>query len=184
MAEIAQLSSMEKGCFAGNGHFAKLLGVKKTAISRTISSLEKKGFITSEITPGSRNKERVITINKMLSGDNKMLSQPITKCLETKGNNTSINNTVNKKNTKKVFKKPSVEELKSYCQEKCLSVDCEYFFYHYEANGWKVGKAPMRDWKATLKNWHRRQGKFKTGTSQKQIKDKEFKSSPPPEWAL
>jgi len=63
LAEIAQLSSMEKGCFASNWHFSKLLGVKKTAISRTISSLEKKGFITSKIAPGSRNNERVIAIN-------------------------------------------------------------------------------------------------------------------------
>lgn len=57
-------------------------------------------------------------------------------------------------NTK--FIKPSLEELESYRQEKNLDVDCEYFLDFYEANGWKAGRVPMKDWKATMRNWHRR----------------------------
>jgi hypothetical protein len=36
------------------------------------------------------------------------------------------------------------------------TLDANYFCDHYAANGWKVGKAPMRDWKATVRNWQRR----------------------------
>jgi hypothetical protein len=31
---------------------------------------------------------------------------------------------------------------------------------HYTANGWKVGKNAMKDWKATARNWNRNKGKF------------------------
>ena len=101
--EINNLSMLDKGCIASNSHFADTLGVKKEAISRLISSLEKKGYITTEIVAGSRNHSRIITINKMLPTDNKLLSRdkqnvntPLTNCLETKENKT-INKTINKK---------------------------------------------------------------------------------------
>ena len=53
--------------------------------------------------------------------------------------------------------KPTLEEIKAYCQERNSCIDAEYFFDYYESNGWKVGKAPMKDWKATVRNWERRQ---------------------------
>jgi len=60
-------------------------------------------------------------------------------------------------NTKKcVFKKPTKTEIIDYINEKQLKVDSETFIDHYESNGWKVGKVPMKDWKATLRNWDRK----------------------------
>ncbi len=29
----------------------------------------------------------------------------------------------------------------------------EKFFNHYKSNGWVVGKAPMKDWKAAVHTW-------------------------------
>ena len=81
-----------------------------------------------------------------------------------KDNNTSINNTsINiKENIKrKVFKKPTLEELREYCISASLSVDYQYFYDYYESNGWKVGKNLMKDWKATLRNWNRRNNQNK-----------------------
>ncbi len=55
------------------------------------------------------------------------------------------------------FKKPSVEEVREYMRE--IEFDdgkAEGFFDYYEANGWRVGKVPMRDWKATVRTWRRR----------------------------
>jgi len=31
------------------------------------------------------------------------------------------------------------------------------FIDHYESNGWKVGKASMKDWKASVRTWQRKQ---------------------------
>ena len=62
-----------------------------------------------------------------------------------------------KKNIKKErFVKPAIEEIEAYVKEKNLNVDPEYFYDYYESNGWKVGKDTMKDWQATVRNWHRR----------------------------
>ena len=39
-------------------------------------------------------------------------------------------------------------------------VECEKFFDYYTANGWKVGKNPMKDWKSAVRNWKRNNNKF------------------------
>ena len=57
-----------------------------------------------------------------------------------------------KKSTR--FVKPTIEEVRAYCKERQSGIDADYFFDYYEANGWKVGgRAPMKDWKATVRNW-------------------------------
>lgn len=58
-----------------------------------------------------------------------------------------------KKNSR--FSKPSLEEVKAFIAEKKLSVSADRFYDYYESNGWKVGKNPMKDWKATVRNWAR-----------------------------
>ena len=60
-------------------------------------------------------------------------------------------------NPKKEFKRPSLDEVKAYCKERNSSIEPESFFDYYESNGWKVGKNPMKDWKATLRRWERTQ---------------------------
>ena len=51
--------------------------------------------------------------------------------------------------------KPTLEELKAYCKERKNNVDPEKFFDYYSSNGWKVGKNPMKDWKAAVRTWER-----------------------------
>lgn len=58
----------------------------------------------------------------------------------------------------RVFQKPSFEELKAYCQERRNNISPQKFLDHYEANGWKVGRNPMRDWKAAVRTWEPRNG--------------------------
>ena len=57
--------------------------------------------------------------------------------------------------SKTKFQKPSIEEVKAYVKEKGFNMDPEKFFDHYESNGWKVGKNPMKDWKAAVRNWEK-----------------------------
>ena len=60
-----------------------------------------------------------------------------------------------KKEGARVFKKPTVEEVAAYCQERKNGVNAQAFIDHYESNGWKVGRNPMKDWKATVRTWER-----------------------------
>ncbi len=52
---------------------------------------------------------------------------------------------------------PTLSEIRAYCIERGNRVDPEHFFDHYSANGWKVGLAPMQDWRAAFRNWERRE---------------------------
>lgn len=53
------------------------------------------------------------------------------------------------------FVKPTVEEIEAYCKERNNNVDAHKFYNHYESNGWKVGKNPMKDWKAAVRTWEK-----------------------------
>lgn len=55
----------------------------------------------------------------------------------------------------KRFVKPTLEEVKAYCQSRQNGVDPERFYDYYESNGWRVGKSPMKDWKAAVRTWER-----------------------------
>jgi hypothetical protein len=55
----------------------------------------------------------------------------------------------------KKFKKPTIEEIQSYCDEIKISIDVNHFYDYYESNGWKTGKNSMKDWKAAIRNWNR-----------------------------
>lgn len=55
----------------------------------------------------------------------------------------------------KIFQKPTVDEVKSYCQERNNGVDAERFIDFYASKGWKVGNQPMKDWRAAVRTWER-----------------------------
>ena len=56
---------------------------------------------------------------------------------------------------KNIFVPPTVEEVQAYITEKGYHISAEKFVDYYTANGWMVGKAKMKDWKAAVRNWER-----------------------------
>lgn len=71
-------------------------------------------------------------------------------------NNKEKNNLkVIQKEKTKIFQKPTIDEVKSYCKERNNSVVAEKFFDFYESKGWKVGNQPMKDWRAAVRTWER-----------------------------
>ena len=61
------------------------------------------------------------------------------------------------------FVKPTVEEVADYCRENGYAVDAQHFIDHYSANGWKVGRNAMKDWKAAVRTWVKRDTKEMPG---------------------
>lgn len=55
----------------------------------------------------------------------------------------------------KRFTKPTVVDIAEYCVERNNSVDAQKFFDYYSSNGWKVGKNPMKDWRAAVRTWEK-----------------------------
>lgn len=79
-----------------------------------------------------------------------------------------------KKSTSTVFRKPSLDDATRYMKEYCVAKhfrvaaerEAEKWFDHFESNGWKVGgKAPMKNWQASIRNWARNcvEGNFDRG---------------------
>lgn len=58
----------------------------------------------------------------------------------------------------KRFAPPTLQEVKDYCLKMGYThVDAERFIDYYTSNGWMVGKNRMKDWKAAVRNWDRRE---------------------------
>lgn len=53
------------------------------------------------------------------------------------------------------FEKPTVDLIAQYCTARGNQIDPQKFFDYYESNGWKVGRNPMKDWKAAIRSWER-----------------------------
>jgi hypothetical protein len=82
------------------------------------------------------------------------------------------------KEKKAQFVKPTVVEIYDYACEKLSNDDAlkftEKFHAHYEANGWKVGRNAMKDWKAAVRKWDLTT--FATTNQQTKIKNGKFDS--------
>ena len=53
----------------------------------------------------------------------------------------------------KRFVKPTLAQVAEYCRDRGNNVNPERWYAHYESNGWKVGKSPMKDWQAAVRTW-------------------------------
>lgn len=58
----------------------------------------------------------------------------------------------------KRFAPPTLENVSEYCRKMgYTNVDAARFIDFYTSNGWMVGKNRMKDWKAAVRNWDRRE---------------------------
>lgn len=65
------------------------------------------------------------------------------------------------KEERRRFTPPTLSEVTEYCNEKHYQIDPEQFVNFYQSKGWKVGNQPMKDWKAAVVTWEKREQKDK-----------------------
>ncbi len=66
------------------------------------------------------------------------------------------------------FHPPDIAEVKAYFAEKGgTNAQAERFFAYYESNGWRVGKNPMKKWKAAASGWISRDKEQTSGYNRK-----------------
>jgi hypothetical protein len=111
---------------------------KRNAVTTHVSNAVSNGLVTS----GRSKKEEVV------GAPQSSIVLPSDDPLRT----TSV---VRAGRTARQFQKPSASELTAYCRERRNRVDPQRFLDHYESNGWKVGRNPMKDWKAAVRTWER-----------------------------
>jgi hypothetical protein len=160
-SEITALSDKYGYCYASNKYFAELYGVSVTTISLLIKDLVDNEYIESEIIYKEGTKEILNRYLKIIKGGYlRNLKEGYLR--KVKDNNTSINNTsINiKENIKrKVFIKPTIEEIQEYCSERKNGINANAFYDFYESKDWMVGKNKMKDWKACIRTWESRNKK-------------------------
>ena len=160
-------------CAVGRKQLAYDTGLTEQQVRTALKKLQNTGEITTE----STNRFTIVTIvNYSQYQQSAVSNQPTAQPTD----NQQITNkqptdnqqiTTNKKerskedkevkNKRNIFIKPSLEEVTTYINENMFCVDPDAFYDYYEANGWMVGNRKMKDWKATIRNWDRREQKNK-----------------------
>lgn len=158
-AVIYGFSQDHDSWFSGSqSYLARWCNSTRQGIQKNLDSLIKKGLI----------EKRTVTINGTTYNNYRSChpaNSVCTPCQQSLHHNIEHNITPSDIDTNvsissppkgsKSFVKPTVEEVRAYCAERRNGIDPEAFIDHYEANGWRVGKTPMKDWKAALRNWER-----------------------------
>lgn len=128
--------------YGSTEYLAKRLGSSKSRIIKVLNEMVAKGLIIKK-TSGRFN-FYVTNYNYVCNTEEPTVSvQHPTRCqIDTESSvvptPNNINNNINDTISVKRFVKPNVEE-----------------FDYYESKGWKVGKSPMKDWKASVRTWEK-----------------------------
>ena len=152
-AEITALCNMNGKCFATNKYFSKLYNVGKGSVSGYINELVKYGYIKTEYKYKEGSKEIEYRYINILKGSVSEKGDRVYPKTE-QNNTTNINNNITYSN--KAFEKPTIIEISNYCKERNNNIDGEAFFDFYQSKNWMVGKNKMKDWKACVRTWERR----------------------------
>lgn len=83
--------------------------------------------------------------------------QTTTNNLQTTTSKDNKESVADKPPTRHRFSPPTVDDVRAYCAENGYGVDPERFVDFYESNGWMVGKNHMKDWKAAVRSWERKE---------------------------
>ena len=155
-AEITALCNMNGKCTASTDYFCRLYEVSRVSIQKWLKNLDDHNYIkrVNIYKPYSKQIEaRVITL----------VNIP-TKEKFTDNTNTKVytNTNLTDSNKKAFFKKPKLDEVKDYCILRKNNIDAEAFMDFYESKDWKIGKNKMKDWKAAVRTWERRETKKPT----------------------
>ena len=65
-----------------------------------------------------------------------------------------------KHETAKRFVPPTLEEVKARIKEMNYTFDAESFIAFYQSKNWMIGKNKMKDWKAAMVTWQKREYEF------------------------
>lgn len=162
-AIIYSFSQDEESKFMGGvKYLCTWMNASEPTVISILDKLSQRGLIEpiKVITKTCKRVYYQVTKDSLVRGNLKILSKVTKESLETLYYNNN-NKETNKKgdNNKSLspqksrFKKPTIEEIAAYIEEKKFTFDAERFYDYYESKGWVVGKSPMKDWKAACRTW-------------------------------
>lgn len=177
LLKLADQANDDGLCWPSYQTIAESCELSRRSVIRHIQQLETDGYLTITKTYDKSNKKNfsnryTLTLNRgdrlslvtdeAPSGDsvslpsdsvspepiNEPINEPITKDIGEKKKKVAVSK----------FVEPTLEQARAYFIERghqdAVS-ESEKWIDYYIANGWKVGKNPMKDWKAAIRNWMR-----------------------------
>ncbi len=177
LLKLADQANDDGLCWPSYQTIAESCELSRRSVIRHIQQLETDGYLTITKTYDKSNKKNfsnryTLTLNRgdrlslvtdeAPSGDsvslpsdsvspepiNEPINEPITKDIGEKKKKVAVSK----------FVEPTLEQARAYFTERghqdAVS-ESEKWIDYYIANGWKVGKNPMKDWKAAIRNWMR-----------------------------
>ena len=154
LMEIDSFTAKDRECYISNEYIAELLGVSVSWASKCLSHLLELGLV--RVVKFDGRKRYVESTIQFKADLNESSMQDGTKVQHTNNNEYINNNSLYKKGSSR-FQKPTIEEIRQYCLEEGYNVDAEQFFNFYESKGWLVGKSPMKNWRAAVSTWNKRE---------------------------
>lgn len=139
-------------------------GLSERQVRTAIKHLKSTGEVTSK----STNKFTVFTVtnyDKYQCDDKQNDNQATSKRQASDKQVTTIERKKESKKDKKVisnsaksktFTPPTQSEVQDYCKQRSNNVDPERFIDFYSAKGWMIGRNKMKDWKAAVRTWERK----------------------------
>lgn len=148
-----------------NGHTAKNRAMSSLRMNR-MRKLKREESGYADVTQSG-----YADVTQMLSNEHEIVSENVTPRIEK--NREEKNREEKYTERHPPPSRPTLEEIRAYCLERKNSVNPEAWFDHYTANGWKVGKNAMKDWKAAVRQWERNNfspptGKASFGTDEEE----------------
>ena len=149
-AEITALCNMNGKCTASTQYFCRLYEVSRGAVQNWLKMLDDNGYIDRTVIYKQGSREIMHRyINLKDKGSVKIM---------TDNTNINITNTnLTDSNKKAFFKKPTVEEVHQYCNERKNKVCADAFIDFYESKDWLIGSNKMKSWKACVRTWESRE---------------------------
>ena len=154
--EITALTNEKGYCWATNAYFAELYSTTNRSVSKWISQLEARGYIDVYQKRGQKG----VTIERKITLAGTNVPEAIEENFHTPKKETSngilqVNNTINNTSRQR-FTPPEMDEIINYCVHRKNKVDAQHFYDFYASKGWMIGKTKMKDWKACVRTWERR----------------------------
>jgi len=151
-AEITALCNMNGKCTASTEYFCRLYEVSRASIQNWLKMLDDNGYIIRVLIYRQGSKE-------ILSRYIKLVDKPSLKMCTDNTNINITNTNLTDSNKKAFFKKPTVEEVHQYCNERKNKVCADAFIDFYESKDWMVGSNKMKNWKACVRTWEKRENR-------------------------
>lgn len=182
-AYLSSFCGTSDECYPSVATIIAEMGMGKDTFYRQINALVEAGVVEKRQTKDKKGKFQKVVyklthevgISENPIPQNEYTDERYTAHRVTNNNNINSNNINNNNNkymcvqseidippaqaTKKKLSRfipPTMEEVKQYCLENGYTLDAQRFVDFYECKGWMVGKNKMKNWKAAVRTWVRK----------------------------